>query len=372
MRAITQLALSTLLVAMAGCGSGCSSDPRQHAFDDYLTRLSRALQQQLPPPQQAQLLSFPDRRELLEHLPETGSIALLDFLGMADCELQQTLAQRNSSLGKLGTESQRLLHDLAFIHQAPDCIATLQQRDEELAQQLQTALDNRRSLLPASIWHATLGAREFGLFWQAPLLLQDYPQRTGPELLAAIESLQRMSVLWLQGSTGAAAGSSEETVDHDSKRTGYAARSSALEAALDTIRGGDGGRLYRALALQAAHLERGNAMARQRLDRKPLCYPGRNNPQGDILLNVVQKFWLQGLQGWSAQLSQRYYQLWPALQSLEATLAAGEPAAYRRWRQQRDQQIERLLNAPRHHVAAIRPLLEQCGLAPGQDQRHDR
>ncbi len=364
--------VSLLLVVIALFASGCTSDPRQHALDDYLTRLARALQQQLPPPQQAQPLAFPERRELLEHRPETGSIALLDFLGMADCELQQTLAQRNSSLGKLGTESQRLLHDLAFIHQAPDCIAALQQRDDQLAQQLQSALDKRRALLPAIIWHATLGGREFGLFWQAPLLLQDYPQQTGPELLGAIESLQRMSALWLEGSTGASAGSSEDTAGPDPKRTGYAASSSALEAALDTIRGGDGGRLYRALAIQAAHLERGNAMARQRLEDKPLCYPGRHNPQGDILLNVVQKFWLQGLQGWSAQLSQRYYQLWPALQSLEATLAAGEPATYRRWRQQRDQQIEHLLTAPRHHVAAIRPLLEQCGLAPGQDQEHDR
>ncbi len=355
-----------LLAAVAGC----NSDPRQHAFDDYLTRLSRALQQELPPQQQPEPLAYPSGRQLIEQHPETERIALLDFLAMSDCQLQQTLAQRNSSLGKLGTESQRLLQDLAFLRQAPACIASLRkQQNDDLAQQLQRALENRRSQLATIIWHATLGAREFGLFWQAPPLLNDYPEQTGPELLGALESLQRMSARWLQGhfdkETKAGPGSPGNS--YSSERPDYAASSSALEAALDTIRGGDGGRLYRALAIQAAHLERGNAMARQRLDSQPLCYPGRNNPRGDILFNVVQKFWLQGLQGWSAQLSQRYYQLWPALQSLEASLAAGEPRSYRRWRQLRDQRIEQLVHAPRHHVGAIRPLLEQCGLAPGQD-----
>ena len=348
--------------------AGCSNDPRQHAFNDYLTRLSRALQQELPPPEQTAELAFPDRRQLLEHRPTTETIALLDFLGMGDCQLQQTLAQRNSSLGKLGTESQRLIQDLAFIDQAPACIARLtQQQDDDLAQQLQSALDDRRSQLAAIIWHATLGAREFGLFWQAPQLLQDYPKQTGPELLGAIESLQRMSAQWLRDAAGEAPAGSPESAGVNGEALDYGASSSALESALATIRGGDGGRLFRALAVQAAHLERGNTMARHRLDQQPLCQPGRHNTQGDILFNVVQKFWLQGLQAWSAQISQRYYQLWPALQSLETTLAAGEPPPYSRWRQQRDQRIENLVSAPRRHVAAIRPLLAQCGLAPGQD-----
>ncbi len=342
-----------VLLALLAWTVACSSDLRQHALDDYLARLSRALQQELPGQPQQPLAAFPARRELLASTPATDSIALLDFLGMSDCQLQQTLAQRNSSLGKLGTESQRLLQDLAFIQQAPACIELLQQQQKDkLAQQLQIALDNRQSRLAALIWHATLGAREFSLFWQAPPLPGDYPSETGPELIAALESLQRLSTNWLQGNYG----------------DDYAQSSSTLESALATIRGGDGGLLYRSLALQAAYLEQANAMAEQRLQRQPLCYPGRPNPQGDILFNVVQKFWLQGLQGWSAQLSQRFYQLWPALQSLEATLASGEPQAYQRWRQQRDQQMEQLVSAPRRHVAAIRPLLAQCGLAPGQDK----
>jgi hypothetical protein len=342
-----------VLLALLAWVVACSSDPRQHALDDYLKRLSRALQQESSGQPQPLLLAFPARRQLLASAPATDSIALLDFLGMSDCQLQQTLAQRNSSLGKLGSESQRLLQDLAFIQQAPACIELLQQqRKDELAQQLLLARENRQSQLAALIWQATLGAREFGLFWQASPLPGDYPSRTGPELIAALESLQRLSTDWLGGNYG----------------DDYAQSSSTLEAALATIRGGDGGLLHRSLALQAIYLEQANVMAQRRLQRQPLCYPGRPNPQGDILFNVVQKFWLQGLQGWSAQLSQRYYQLWPALQSLEATLAPGEPQSYQQWRQQRDRQMEQLVSAPRRHVAAIRPLLAQCGLAPGQDK----
>lgn len=350
---LVTIAEKVVLLALLGWLTACSSDPRQHALNDYLARLSRALQQQLPPPPQPAPLAYPARRQLLEAAPATDSIALLDFLGMSECQLQQTLAQRNSSLGKLGTDSQGLLLDLAFIQQAPACIELMEQQQKDaLAQQLRLALDNRQSRLAALIWHATLGAREFSLFWQAPELPGDYPDQTGPELIAALESLQQITSQWLDG-------------NFDGDAT---ASSSTLESALGVIRGGDGGLLYRSLAIQSAHLEQGNVMSKQRFQRQPLCYPGRHNAQGDILLNVVQKFWLQGLQGWSAQLSQRYYQLWPALQALETTLAAGEPEPYREWRQQRDQQIAQLVSAPRRHVAAIRPLLAQCGLAPGQDK----
>ena len=95
----------------------------------------------------------------------------------------------------------------------------------------------------------------------------------------------------------------------------------------------------------------------------------RPNPQSLILRNVVSKYWVLALQPWSSQLNRRYYELLSAVRNFEALLASGEPDSYLRWRTDRDRQIDRLVNLPKQHIAGIQPLLEQCGIAPGQDRQ---
>lgn len=330
----------------------CGGDPRQAELADYSDRLARVVEQDAGTEPQVSPLNYPERRSLQD--PDLGddSINLLDFLNLGECQLQQSLARRNSSLGKLGSTSQDLLYQLEFLQHAPACIRLLEdQQQDKLAQQLAAVMANKQAQLARHMWQAILGAKEFGLFWQAPQALNDYPAQTGSDLTNALENLQRMSRRWLDGD--------------------LSANSSELEDALSTIRSGDGGSLFRALALQDAWLSQANTQLQLRRKERPLCYPGRDNTQGKILFNVMQKFWLQQLQPWSAQLNQRAYELLPAVRALEETLANGEPASYTNWREQRDRQFDHLLLAPRRHVGAIRPLLEQCGLAPGQDTSND-
>ncbi len=142
----------------------------------------------------------------------------------------------------------------------------------------------------------------------------------------------------------------------------------ALERDLQLLKSGDGGALLHAWQLLAEELGRGTLLLQNRLAERPLCYNEQPNRSANILLNVVQQKFITELQPWAVELNRRRYELLPAVKQLEQTLANAEPASYRRWRRQRDSQFNAAFAAPPQHVAALQPLLEQCGLAPGKAQ----
>jgi hypothetical protein len=51
-----------------------------------------------------------------------GKLGALDFLAISGCEVQVTIGKRNSSLGRMAKESQRLLLELEYLALAPECI----------------------------------------------------------------------------------------------------------------------------------------------------------------------------------------------------------------------------------------------------------
>lgn len=328
--------------------SGCSGDHRQSQLADYTQRLANTLEYELPPLTVVELVAFPGKRQLLVTEP-TQSIDLLDFLALGDCELSQSLARHNSNLGKVSPASQQLLYQLEFLKLAPACIGLLENKgDAKLAELLRAAQQSKLKHLDAYIWQALLGGGEFRIFWRAPQDLGDYPQQVSGEVIAAMAYLQQQATAWLSQD--------------------YSVNSAKLEANLQKMRGGDGGQLFAALALQSRYLEQGNQMLRQKLHGTPLCYAKQPNAQSLIMRNVVNKYWVLPLQPWSSQINRRYYELLNIVRPFEALLAKGEPDAYQRWRLDRDRKLDHLVTQPKQHIQAIQPLLEQCGIAPGQDK----
>lgn len=328
--------------------SGCSGDHRQSQLADYTQRLANTLDYALPPLSALESAPFPGKRHLLVTEP-AQSIDLLDFLALGDCELSQSLARHNSNLGKVSPASQQLLYQLEFLQLAPACIGLLEGKgDTKLAQLLRAAQQSKLKHLDAYIWQALLGGGEFRVFWRAPQHLGDYPQQVSGEIIAAMAYLQQQATAWLSQD--------------------YSVNSAKLEANLQQIRGGDGGQLFAALALQSRYLEQANQMLRQKLHSTPLCYAQQPKAQSLILRNVVNKYWVLALQPWSSQINRRYHELLHTVRRFEALLAKGEPDAYQRWRIDRDRKIDHLVTQPKQHIDAIQPLLEQCGIAPGQNK----
>lgn len=332
--------VALLSTALLACGQG----GRETMLEDYLQRLGRSVSQPAAPPAFVRALGLP-RLYDDAWTNSAPTIGLLEFMRLQACAVQGVIARRNSSLGRQAPPSQRLLNTIDFLRLAPVCIDALTAAgDDELAARLASAVQFKQEHLPRALWQAMLGSQEARAFWRQPPALADYPARTGAGPVVALESLTQLAQAWLAGDYGRDGGE--------------------LEPLLQIVAGGDGGQLLYALGTLSDALARGDHMLVAARAAGPLCYFGRSNPRGEILFNVVRLYFIGEVQRWAAQLNQRYYALWPALQRLETLLAAGEPASYRQWRQQRDHDIERFRLAPRRHVEALHPLLAQCGLAP--------
>jgi len=341
-KAYTSLWALLLAVAlMSGC-SESSSLP----LDKYLTRLGRSLDRpiivnagRLPP--------LPRGRDLQLEL-QSQSIGLLDLLALGGCEISITIGNINSSLGKLASDSQRLLLELEFLSLAPDCIDSLNPAtDAELIATLQAAMSEKRRMLPARIWNATLGGPEFRAFWKRPRRLDTYPANTGGQILTSLARLAQLTSEWLGGN--------------------YQAGSDELERLLGDIRLGDGGALLTSLDLQRSAFAATTPAIQQRLEEAPICIGKTPSPEGKIVDNVVRKYFIGEVQPWSVQVARRRGEIMPPVLALELNLRNTMPAAYQAWSHERDELLETAADAPREHAGHLAALLESCGLRPGAD-----
>ncbi|WP_084567019.1 DUF3080 family protein [Congregibacter litoralis] len=265
----------------------------------------------------------------------------MDFLRLRGCALQQTVARRNSSLGRVAPPSQRLLLELAFLRDAPTCIDTLRSDgNDELATAISESATLKRSQLPALIFNATLGNSEYRDFWRTSVPAQNYPEQTSSEVITALEQVSDGARRWLSGD--------------------YAADDMKFELALSDIARGDGGELLEALARQAAYLDAANAVISAQVDKGPLCRANTQSEAAAIVRTVVNKFFIREVQARAASLGQRYYDLSEPLRELEQLLADALPDAYADWRDNRDRRFDAGLKAPRNHVTQLQALLGVC------------
>ena len=318
----------------------CSERGAEARLGNYLQRLSRALDADFKPPAPAPVPA-PPRAPNLQLALEGSRVDGLDFLRLRGCALQTTVARRNSSLGRLAPPSQRLLLELAFLREAPACIDRLRDEDDEaLAALLAEAEAQKHRQLPALIFNATLGNREFRDFWRGNDALDNYPEETSSLVVTALERIDTDTRRWLGGD--------------------YRADESRFELALSDISRGDGGELLRALQLQSAWLAGANRALDQRLSRGELCREGLLPGAAPILRSVVKQYFIAGIQPWSAGLNQRYHELLTPLQSLEQQLEAVLPDSYRQWRRRLAAILARGRAAPRQHVRGLQTLLGPC------------
>ncbi len=330
-----------IALTLAGCG-GSGPDA---AFAEYLARLGRTLSEAAPPVAPAALPARP-RPGLLQVDIPPAKIDTLDFLALSGCALQVTIGRRNSSLGRLARPSQRLLLELEYLRLAPECIEYQRGHGRAaLADTLQQAWDDKRRLLPAFIFNATLGSSEYLAFWQPSAAPGNYPAQIGSTALDGLRGVNAMARRWLAGE--------------------FSADNLEFEILLGEVAAGDGGALLQALALQDAWLAAADGMVAARLARGPLCAPGFRLPAADILPRVVRRFFIEGIQPRAAALGRRYHELLPPVAELEQLLAGALPDAYRDWQLRRDAALATAATAPRRHVERLQALLAPCMTGPG-------
>ena len=311
-------------------------------FDEYAARLSRALEADVPAYQA--VAGLPLDAPKIE-IPRV-KMSLLEFLSLFGCELQYTIGERNSSLGRVATDSQRLLNTLKLLRQAPGCIERLRQDGrEEDAGMLRELVLQKRAQLPALIYNATLAGPEFRELW-SQAIPEGYPNNINSEVVDGLGKLNGLVERWLSG---------EFEVD-----------GVELEWVLGRLRQGDGGALIRTMAISRYELERAGSIVEARLARRPVCLMGSSNLMSRTFERVVSRYFIGSIQVRQAAINRRQFELLVAVEGLEKALYEVLPAAYWRWVLAREALVEDYRSAPRAHVAQIKQVLQQCGSSLGR------
>lgn len=338
-----RLCVLTLCVLLT---SACGGDAAEHRFEDYHQRLARSLKlDTVEREETAEPARRPRKRELMLEQAEV-KISMIEFLRLYDCAVHEVIGERNSVLGKVAPASQRLFGDLAFLQLAPDCVEHLRAASHQyLANTLEEAIAAKRANLPIAIANATLASEEFAGLWQLPMSLGEFPADGGRALIDELAYIESQVARWLAGDP-----------EHDPVR---------FEKALGAIRHGQAGALLMAAALTRSRLDAANQLIQLRRQARPLCFNGKPSNQGRILHRVITEFFIGEIQVWLARVNALRYDLMRPFLALETQLHSVQTAAYRDWRSRRDSQLDWLSSASRDHVAAVRPILVSCGLAPG-------
>ena len=274
-------------------------------------------------------------------LATTGSLSLIDFLSLSGCELQTNIAKRNTSMGRTASVSQRLILDLEFLRLAPACVTLMEAKEEySVANTLRENIELRRTNLPIRIFSAILAGPEWRKFWEQPMLLGSYPTSASGDSAQALWELSERVQRFLEHNWSAA--------DED------------LEPLLSSIRANSGGQLLAAAALQSGYLQYANDVLRSAGNEGIYCKSEAITEAGTITKTVVAKYFASDVQRWSAQVSQRHYEIQPALIALESHLTSTFPQRYLDWVAQRDALLHRLYAATREHVAVIKKTVNAC------------
>ena len=326
-----------LLLTLAGCGSGGPDE----AYQQYLARLSRTLAVSPVNAAIPTAIRLPAPRDMHLEL-QSGNLDVLDFLAISGCAVQINIGRRNSSLGRLARDSQRLLLDLEYLRLAPPCIDYQRERGEPaLADTLEQAWSLKHRQLRAAIYNATLGSSEYRAFWKQPHYpAADYPAMTSSTVVTSLEAINSQVRRWLAGD--------------------FSADNTEFEILLGAVATGDGGNLMQALAVQAAALEAANRILAERMRRGPLCGPVLRPAAADILTEVVKKYFIAAIQPRAAELNRRYHDLLPPMAALEDMLVDALPVDYRSWRTLRDRELAEWTMAPRRHVDHLQAIARPC------------
>ncbi|MYM63233.1 DUF3080 family protein [Pseudomaricurvus sp. HS19] len=342
------------LLLLTGC------QPRHDGaalLDDYAWRMSNVFGFDWQAPALPVLQPpYPGRRQLQRSVTTT-SINLLDFLKLSPCDLQRLLGERNSSLGKVMAESQRLAYELAFIESANRCIRQLQADGDTsgLVQILSAAVRSKRASLADVHWNATWASPEFQtLFSEADHpVVASYWQQPLTELLESLESLLGGPGNWQPG----AEESWQSLRSRREQQLGVVARGNYL------------GQLRREMFQARLYLQAVERQVRERQARRPVCLMQRLSDDGRVMQRVMLRSYIGEVQPLLSALDRRLLQLRPLLQaSLQQQSGLPQPMAdywQQVWSEDAGSEWQAFRAAVASHTRMWQELLHHCGLQPG-------
>jgi hypothetical protein len=301
---LTKVLSVTAVIALSGC-----SDPAITLMEDYASRLERVLALELQEPATADLAPLPSIADTRSEIAES-SITLVELVATRSCGMDLLLGERNSSLGKVMSPSQRLKYELAFLKQVQPCLT-----NPDIAPDLQQKL-------------AAIAADKAALIdkhWQNFLLqdetlrqqLHPYRSLSEPNSVAGVaETLQAMHALLALR---------KQISEQNWQQANEIDPEQALEALYqaNTL-----SQLQQSLRFSQNWLHSLNQQLDQ-LDLTAQCPAGKSSDKADILHTILLTYFIGKVQVYLAQLDGSYQQLYPLLKQLYQDTAMAQAVSLR-------------------------------------------
>ena len=324
------LFLLPILLSLSSC-----SDPVQSVWADYQTRLSRVTSVEFPPVASLPLTSLPSISQLRQPVAEL-ELSLLNMLALRRCGLDQLVGERNSSLGKVQSVSQRFRYESKFLQQVQPCLSPVV-LDKDLTAQLLTMSRRKAADMPKQ-W--------LNLLMLDPTLRQQFQPAAEPLPLSGqaglTQSLQALHQLL----------AIQQLVNDQQWRL---LSEQNAEQALALLY--QSGFLSRWLHSLYRHLEF-LSQTQAALDQHPIeqfCPTGKAHGKAEVLQGVLTKVFISRIQQPLAELDGAYQQFWPLLTALYQKSPLW-PALQQRF----EQPLLKLKQQLRLHVAWWQQVQHQC------------
>lgn len=316
---------------------GCSSpDPLSDALEEYVSRLSRVLDQTAPTVEPQEKVSL-DARQWHQSLPEM-SLNLREFFGLRECTLATLVAERNTVLGKTQLPSQRLFYESQLIDALHACASQIRQRAPDEAARLAEWHEQKLAAWPQQ-W------AQFAE--QTDELLQSFTLRThgfDEQASGGNESVQALHYITARQQHGPWHLNELERHLQTLSQTRFFAR------------------LWYSQQQLQQHLEVLNPWLSEHLPAIS-CPSGKASQKAEILRNVFYLFFIEKIQPVATQLNRYQY----AIQPIIAPWLQHPHLhpSYKQWLQQHTQTaFARYQALMKTHVNVWQTFFARCDLSP--------
>ncbi|WP_298633576.1 DUF3080 family protein [uncultured Umboniibacter sp.] len=267
-------------------------------------------------------------------------MSLIEFWQLKACELHQTIAERNSGLGRFQQSSQKLLYELAVIDQIPRCVLIIQAEFPELAAELKLLRANKLKALPASIYQATINGPEWAR-------LHSNLQTEALNIASALSALRQL------------AGFSEQWIRGD-----FSQSTSNVEVLLGQIYHSNAASyLLRFAQRELAYYQLANQTFISQLAAAPLCLQPSPTRKARRFHGLVTHYFNHNIQQTGSTTLQTWRELNEVLTRIETSLPGLISSQQQAYIDHRHNVQTSLVAAQRDHARMATELLAQCGLA---------
>ena len=289
-----------LLPALFGA---CAKPTAADDFDDYLQRVARVVDADVPDWQAAgqQLIvsKYPGPKQRYLDTVESR-VGLLDFLSLHDCGLLHLISERNSSLGKVMSDVARYYYEWLILRGLQHCLSNenFKSDDDEIDsfhQQLATVTDRKAAQINRHYWNASWGNAVLPQFFSLAQPVFQRSEMSGFKT-PAIEALEQYFSQLPKPQPG------EKVLDITETELSFFAASRKAEALLQPLQYHYGGRVLKSLAYATAALNAVTQLLQNRMDQLPLCYNRQPSRSAEVLQNVFIKYYVLQLQPFMSAL----------------------------------------------------------------------